>query len=927
MAIVSAEVENVGWVLRLVVTGGAGGFSDYDLDPSGLPRLRLRSTHPGFVQSGGVAVGGSNVRSIVGTKTLRLPVNPASPNTPVIDEIDLGGGQRAVRIALSQTIYATDTGLTLDVLAGWRTGEGAASGIAVTNNSTIAAPIPIMRWAVQAIQLDKAPMFRLSLIVAAHHPNGFQPVAGVKFTLTDGTRTKTVWATSLATDNSAGDNLRCYTTVIDASAGEALTAGLLRADAEVYPWLGPMRSTDPAGTRSMVGLGAAVVRALSAENPLVLAHDPDGTRYGGRWVSIDPVNGTATASAAMVQPTLAAAKALAAESKPNAVNVAVQALWLANKSLPAANGQAAIASRVIGGAVIVLPAGVTTAGTLNVSTGGVSGGVPLRIIGDPDDPNPRANCIFRSMAASPGNSRVAEVMFSNLTIEMGQTTLWGAIGTAGYGMMDGVTVQGKAGYEGLVGNISASSPVAGWNYSLVNSRWWKSASGLNGANHRFGLLRNVEHSLTARSFAIIKNRYLAMGEDPFWPGTSEFAASWNTMDLGGSEDNILAYCDARGSKNRIYTNTGAPADAAGTTGISIRRMAIIGNLFERVGSDPQSFISMGEGTLATMSYNIIEGNTFAGERCNFFYSDPPSATVADTDTLTNNAFVNRVANNAFDWNANKQDNFSSPAVLAVRTAAGVPNPTGYRPQCIGVWSDHMGVGREGNYDSLSVPGATTSFNLWFPGVRSFQPTVPTPSGFTINRSNSGDGLGFGDYTPAPGSALLGRSVNGQSDVDWLGNARVSGGAAGAIEAGVEGGVAALLPDNARHDQIGGSPEFGGPESGGAVALAPADAFHGYGGFDAAVAVLMGLAPAQGWLMVSASDATVGVRLGLAPAGSGPVMLATQSGLSFGDLTISAAGGQIVISGDALRLGVAAGEVKVRVMRVGADERVFFARLD
>jgi hypothetical protein len=246
-------IEANGWVLRLDVTGGLGDFASYILDPDGTPRLTLASSHPGFIKSGGQAVAGTIARSLVGTKPLRRPIPAAGPITPVIDETDLGGGVIRVRIALSEHVYATDTGVTLAVLAGWRAGESAATGIRVTNASTIVTPIPIMRWVLLPYGVTTG-AFTVALFVASHHPVGFEPVAGVKFTATDGTTIKTVWTTQLSTDASYGDGLRCYTATIDPATATALTAGLLRIDAEVHPWLGGVRTTDPAGTRSMATL-------------------------------------------------------------------------------------------------------------------------------------------------------------------------------------------------------------------------------------------------------------------------------------------------------------------------------------------------------------------------------------------------------------------------------------------------------------------------------------------------------------------------------------------------------------------------------------------------------------------------------------------------------------------------------------------------
>ncbi|MEY2883073.1 MAG: hypothetical protein RL490_797, partial [Pseudomonadota bacterium] len=441
MAIVAASIESNGWVLRIDVTGVLGNFANYTLDPDGSRRVQLTSSHPGFVKSGGTAIAGTLARALIATKPLRLPVNPASPTVAVIDETDLGGGVIRVRLALNEHIYATDTGLSLAVLAGWRTGEGAASGIAVTNNSTIVAPIPIMRWAL--VPYDPVTgSFRLSLIVASHHPVGFEPVAGVKFTATDGTNTKTVWAMSLSTDNSYGDNLRCYSVIIDPATGTALTAGLLRGDAEVYPWLGVMRSTDPFGSRAMASLRTDSL-SVNAASPFVVPYDPAGTRYGQMWTYVDAVNGTNVASAAMVATTLAGAKAVAAASRPRDITTAIQAGYLANRTLPAANGLAA-QTRSIDGMNIVVAPGTFTLGATAITSGLATAEVPVRIIGDPDDANPRANCVYNLTVAS-ANIRATRIKIDNLTMGLGTNQI--ASSSTQLFILDRVTGQARTGLE------------------------------------------------------------------------------------------------------------------------------------------------------------------------------------------------------------------------------------------------------------------------------------------------------------------------------------------------------------------------------------------------------------------------------------------------------------------------------------------------
>jgi len=163
MAITAAQVESNGWVLRVTMTGSrsaialapdtpaqwAANFAAYALNPNGgSPALTLTGTTNGFVPSGGAAVASSTVaRTLTATKVLRKAVVATAAGVRDAknpDETDNGDGTITVRLALSQHVYAGDAGLTLIALTGWRTGATAQT-IAVTNNSTVAAPAPIVR--------------------------------------------------------------------------------------------------------------------------------------------------------------------------------------------------------------------------------------------------------------------------------------------------------------------------------------------------------------------------------------------------------------------------------------------------------------------------------------------------------------------------------------------------------------------------------------------------------------------------------------------------------------------------------------------------------------------------------------------------------------------------------------------------------------
>ncbi len=939
MPITAAQVEANGWVLRLTISGSLGSFASYTLDPDGTPRVVLASSHAGFVKSAGTAVAGSIVRNTVATVPLRQPALLATGLTTgkVIDETDLGGGSIRVRLALSETIYATDTALALTVRAGWRSGEAAASGIAVTNSSTITAPVPIFRWVLAPYDVATG-AFRVALLVGSHHPVGFEPVAGVKFTATDGSNVKTVWTTSLTTDNSHGDNLRCYSAIIDPATASALTAGLLRCDAEVYPWLGSMRSTDTAGTRSMTGLASASL-ASSAASPWVIGYDPAGTRYSAWYAYVDPVNGTTTAAATMIAASHAAAKAIVPASRPKDVITAMQAMFLVNRSLPAANGGAA-ATRACDGLRIRLAAGTHAgAGTGAVTTGATTTEIPVFIEGDPDNSDPRSNCILQT--ATSGNPRVTRVRLRRLRLDSGTASLMGSQVVLWW--LDDMEIRGKAGQEtNTIHPLSSGAPPANqWNLAITNVRISRTGWRVGAASTKAGLVRATQHSRQLDALCMVKNRFIPVSEDTTATGDlngySMWVVSGGTADVGSAEDIVLAYNDARAVKGIAWSATPALAASAGTLRNSHRRHLILNNIFERIGGYVGSMCSYGEDELVTMSYIVMEGNTVAGDRWNAYYSDPLPTTTTDCDSQYNEAFCIRQANNFHDRQPSKQDEFFDPTTQAVRAAAGITGATGYRPQMIFAWAPHYGCGLEGNYDSARVASLTIG-NREYNGLRSIREDAPTIPGWIADRSQMGTNTGLGDYRPVAGSRVLGRISRANSDVDWAGVARQVDGPAGALQplaiatspasarSGQRANAAAaglrlsFAPRDARSLQRAGT-----ATAALGLSVAAAGARHSQRAGAAALGLAIGLAAASARQDQRGASGPMTLLLGLAAAGgqSATIAGATAVGVTESALALAPASG---------RLGLAAGSSMVRpqgavgtlrTLLVPADRRTIF----
>ncbi|MBV8973416.1 MAG: hypothetical protein JO290_14115, partial [Sphingomonadaceae bacterium] len=719
MAILSASVEANGWVLRLKLSAAlssatvAGFTNAYGTDTAGqwatnfaaydpglttwerawtaASPLTLTATSAGFTQAGGQAAAATPVRTIAATKVLRKPVDatPAGVRRPKEpDETDNGDGTITVRIALAQHVYAGDTGLTLAALAGWRTGE-AAGGIAVSNNSTVPAPAPIVRWADVPYQL-KSGSFWLECLVASHHPQGVAPVAAVKFTVTDGTTVKVFWTTALTTSplyatppgsgGGTGVPPRVYGVTVDPT---GLTQGLLRCDFEVYPWIGPAQKSDPAGTKSMTSLGTAA-RATGALVPFVVAYNPGNAWITPRFVDVDEVNGTATAASVTLATTAAAA---AAGTPAKDIGTALAAMLAANVTVAAANGQAAITKSADGLTITLRKANAGTGctgivngcGTAGVGTGILTLACGVTVRGDPADATQRA-CIWRSPAAANGNTRITLLHATALSVEaqsnacMSVANVW----------VDNVEVRGVAGQTATTGTPLGATNALLW---ATNGKWWQHGTklGTSGSGQVTMLARqmSVERDLSAPVVAACARLPSAVA------GTSGFTtnltgitdAGWGLERIAVGNDLRYLNGAAMGINHAQLAAASVPAALAmGTTYPAIARTACLNAVGEAYGTPLTMWSGVGENFLIAFSEVIVEGNTLTGDRTNNPYGTGADTTIALTDANVPQLRTFRFANNVTMKNATKQDRFNDGSILAgqpggIAGAAGVTKRT------------------------------------------------------------------------------------------------------------------------------------------------------------------------------------------------------------------------------------------------------------
>jgi hypothetical protein len=400
--------------------------------------------------------------------------------------------------------------------------------------------------------------------------------------------------------------------------------------------------------------------------------------------------------------------------------------------------------------------------------------------------------------------------------------------------LDRVTLEGKAGQEtanAVPFQMTAPNAATQWSWMVTGCKFWRSGNTLGASTRQIQLFRANEHTRRAAATVIVKNRVIPPAEDGFTNYTATFnqvgyANPQQTVNLGHFEDWVVAYNDARSIRWIGLTRTPIPAALAGTSKDQIRRHLILNNVFERVsgtftpGADSDtSQGGYGENEHVVMRDIIVEGNTFAGAAFNAFYNDPVPTTLAECDTQNNEAYNIRNANNAYDRQASKQDEFNDDTTRTVRRNNGFPTAEGHRPQLTGAWSTHFGTDMEAVVDASRAESGPGNFLRDGLGPRSvqFQPKLATV-GWTNDACEKGSDQGLGDYRPMPGSPLLARIVRGNSDRDWANNVRLFNGAAGAIEAS----DVSLAVAGSRHDHRAAAPTLETP-----LSLAVASARHGH----------------------------------------------------------------------------------------------------
>ncbi len=574
---VTAAVRSDGWSLDLTVEGFAVGASyafglgtnNADLASA---KLTLSLTSPGFDSSGNST---TRSRTVAGTKAVRLPY----PNQNSLNETS-SGGNLVVRVALSEPIYSGDTSVTLSALSGLVVNSGgagqssnAASGVVVTNSSTLGYPKVVGRWAWPGFERWTGDTL-VEAVVFHHFGRDAKPVACVKFDATDalGNSAAQQVATSMGKTTRTGDAnvVSVYSATIPVS---NLTQGqVVTARFRAYPWIGDSTSVLDSA------VGADGIAAPAADlTPLMGFIDKNNAL--AVYASVDGTNGSAggaaasTAAAARLTPFLTLAQALTAlKARNNSVN--------SRNTLDNCY-------------VLMQPGNYTGPGTFTGSNT-VSW---CEVSADTTNGVTAAQVVFNTAANTACN---AYIKFANVTFS----------GT-GAGMLRGNATTGQLWLDSVVWSHASASQWYSWKVAYATRvTMTTNTQGFIGSGSglvAWALLRGINSSVIVRGHV----RCL-IGCKQFYG----FGIGTTDVALQGpiSDNAVFAWNSCFSIPSVVFLQSN---EATSIT----KGWAVIGNVGERITNTTPMIQLAADNSTQPANNVLVAHNTVVGERCNLAYLD------------------------------------------------------------------------------------------------------------------------------------------------------------------------------------------------------------------------------------------------------------------------------------------------------------------
>lgn len=236
----SVVVDTNGWTALITITGvtnkGTYNFGLLKNNGVSAAKFMLTTTELGFDDAGQIS---ALTRTLYGTKQVR----GVFPGNATNQENVIGGTNVRIRIALSDFVSSSVTGITATLLSGLYGTNGvisAATNIAVANYSTNSFPKPICNWSRPPFDLITNTTFDVYCVGFGLGAQQQRSLRCVKFWALDeaNTSTPTNIATSQLIDWSYGDATPVIEWKGTLNPSGLANSNMLTVHFEAFPWLG-----------------------------------------------------------------------------------------------------------------------------------------------------------------------------------------------------------------------------------------------------------------------------------------------------------------------------------------------------------------------------------------------------------------------------------------------------------------------------------------------------------------------------------------------------------------------------------------------------------------------------------------------------------------------------------------------------------------
>lgn len=624
-------------------TGGA-----YSLTPDATPKAIATVQRPGYDATGATTTHNDAV-------VLTVPVKQAWPNQANPTE-DANSGNAKVTIAGSEHIFDNDNVSQVALLSGAYDASTAVTLVTgITNNSTLAAPKVIARWADAPKQLFNGDLV-VEVVAVQQFGRNQLPAACVKITGTPTTGSAVTKTCTYGKSAKYGDDLPVFKATFNASTDFPSNGNAdVTYTYQAFPWIG----------------GASQIRDTSAGTfPSGAAEAPQVHRQGTVTVRYAYVSTTGNDGTAVVSTTAATAKAA-----PFATDTAAMTALIA-----AASGD-------LSGCVLRYMAGTHT--WTNTSPTGTRAAANTWFIceGDPDDADPYNNVVIQTSTTTykqvfnNGSGTMSWIQFRNLGVTI----------AAGFqGFVSGNSLRATVWLNNVkfVTDMAASTTWLSGCYLIVTggSATASNASGrtysLSSTNRRPLLLRAISSNRRLDANAMLSFEIDASGIGDAFMGLGD------TSNL--APDNVIAL---NGRVTNWLGNSG-PGITVPNGGTVIKDVALVQVEVDCSDSCSQPLLALGENNAIDVDnvmfdyVTVIPGANADGGRLNV-HNDPstnPTTAVSDQVLYTNFS----VKRSKLAWMAVKDDAFHG--VNESDTGAGY---------LTGGWPKRYGVGCRDNSSAYS----------------------------------------------------------------------------------------------------------------------------------------------------------------------------------------------------------------------------------